>query len=77
MNFQDQVGGPLPLAEHFIEVSVPALMVTATPDPSPLMFIKSTSIVLIELRAMEKSPLDTMIGPKRIMNVRCVRTAYC
>ena len=63
------------MPEHLTDVFVPAYMVKASPDPSPLIFMKSTSIILSALRAKEKSALDTMMGARRIMNDRCVSTS--
>ena len=65
VNFQLHVGDPFPFPEHFTDTFVPAARVKAAPFPSPLMLIKSTLIVLMELSANAKSPLDTMIGAKK------------
>ena len=64
LNCQVHVGDPFPFPEHFTDTFVPAVRVKAAPFPSPLMLIKSTLIVLMELRANAKSPLDTMMGAK-------------
>ena len=62
MNFQDQVGDPLPFPEHLNETFVPASTVNATPVAPPLILMKSTSIPLTVLMAFDKSALDTNIA---------------
>ena len=65
MNFQDQVGNPLPFPEHLNDTLVPASTVNATPVGFPLILMKSTSMPLTALIAFDRSALDTNIAAKK------------